>query len=193
MQRISTLMDGELEGEEARREIARLAADTTCRETWETYHLIGDAMRNGTAGASAGTSFGAADARSFCARFSERIALEPTVLAPRAPVTRKYQLGALAAAASVAAVAVVAWVAGTVQPDAGVVAVVPAPKTTVAQVAPPARPSALPAALQAPDAKRGYAAADHVHEYLLAHQGISPTTAIQGVTPYIRTVSNAGE
>jgi sigma-E factor negative regulatory protein RseA len=193
MQRISTLMDGELEGEEARREIARLTADTACREAWETYHLIGDAMRDGAAGASAGASFGAADAPGFCARFSERIALEPTVLAPRVPVTRKFQLGALAAAASVAAVAVVAWVAGTVQQDAGVLAVAPAPKMTLAQVAPPARTSPPPTALQAPAAKRGYAAADHVHEYLLAHQGISPTTAIQGVTPYIRTVSNAGE
>jgi sigma-E factor negative regulatory protein RseA len=35
-------------------------------------------------------------------------------------------------------------------------------------------------------------APEHAHEYLLAHQGISPSTAMQGVTPYIRTVSTAG-
>ena len=34
---------------------------------------------------------------------------------------------------------------------------------------------------------------EHIHQYLLAHQGISPTTAIQGVAPYIRTVSSADE
>ena len=35
-------------------------------------------------------------------------------------------------------------------------------------------------------------AAEHLHEYLLAHQGISPSTAFQGVAPYVRTVSGAG-
>ena len=28
-----------------------------------------------------------------------------------------------------------------------------------------------------------------MNEYLLAHQGFSPSTALQGVTPYIRSVS----
>jgi sigma-E factor negative regulatory protein RseA len=31
------------------------------------------------------------------------------------------------------------------------------------------------------------------NEYLLAHQGISPSTAMQGVAPYIRTVSDIGQ
>jgi len=28
-----------------------------------------------------------------------------------------------------------------------------------------------------------------MNEYLMAHQGFSPSTAIQGLAPYIRTVS----
>ncbi|MGZ5257650.1 MAG: hypothetical protein ACXWC0_08435, partial [Burkholderiales bacterium] len=29
----------------------------------------------------------------------------------------------------------------------------------------------------------------HMNEYLLAHQGFSPSTAIQGLAPYMRSVS----
>ena len=45
----------------------------------------------------------------------------------------------------------------------------------------------------APTAVESVAATpEHMHEYLLAHQGVSPSTAIHGVTTYIRTVSNVG-
>ena len=193
LQSVSTLMDGELEGDEAAREIARLKVSSADapgreRETWDAYHLIGDVMRDGAAGVpllSAG----------FSTRFCERLAQEPTVLAPRAMrvprVARKVQAYALSAAASVAAVAVVAWMAlgtpGTpslLKPDTPAV---------LAQAPLTPRTQPLVAVLPPQFAKAHDAASKHMHEYLLAHQGISPTTAIQGVAPYIRTVSTTGE
>ena len=74
----------------------------------------------------------------------------------------------------------------------------PALQPQVVALQPQSKPLAPPAA-QARSAKGAYgsygayAASDNIHEYLLAHQGISPLTAIQGVTPYIRTVSSNGD
>jgi sigma-E factor negative regulatory protein RseA len=186
-------MDGELDGDEAAREITQLKGDAPACEIWETYHLIGDAMRDGASG----TPIAPVLRSGFCARFGERLALEPTVLAPRATrFTRKVQTYALAAAASAAAFAVVGWMAlstpdtpGALGPDApgnlakSLVAPVSSPPIAIVK-APPA--VSRPQLAQTTDA-------EHIHEYLLAHQGISPTTAIQGVTPYIRTVSNTGD
>lgn len=196
-QSVSTLMDGELSADEAAREIARLKSDGALREHWDTYHAIGDAIR-GSRTAQGG----------FTARFSERLALEPTVLAPQPHVRTggKVQTYALRVAASVAAVAVVGWAALNILkptvPD-GEMALNSAAPTAVA-VQKPAAPAATDATAVVAQTSEGAAApgqpaplvavpAEHVKEYLLAHQGISPTTAIQGVAPYVRTVSNTGE
>ena len=188
---VSTLMDGELDGDEAAREITRLKADASSRETWDAYHLIGDAMRGDTSGMPR--------MRGFSTRFSERLALEPTVLAPHTNVTRglksKFQTYALSAAATLAAVAVVGWVAlGTVKTDTTNGELAKALVTQPPQVAALQPQRQLQATKRQPQfAMATDAASEHVHEYLLAHQGISPTTAIQGVTPYIRTVSSTGD
>jgi sigma-E factor negative regulatory protein RseA len=181
MESISALMDGELDSDEAAREILRIKQDAARRDSWDAYHVISDALRGGRA-----LSHGF-EQRDFERRLSERLALEPTVMAPRLRMPKTIQTYALSAAASVAAVAVVGWVAlNTLNPDVT--------RGTLAQ-APITRPAAV--ALQSPSAslraEPAIAATEHVHEYLLAHQGISPTTAIQGVTPYIRTVSNTGD
>ena len=200
---VSALMDGELDAAEAVREIARFkqggaqgaaqdeAQNEARHDAWNTYHAIGDVMRGAhvpAAGLSADSG--------FLQRLSAKLALEPTVLAPRlrlpaaATTAKTIQTYALSAAASVAAVAVVGWVAfNMLAPDVG--------PGTLAR-APVAKPAAV--ALQSPpvvplESIEAVAAVapEHVHEYLLAHQGISPITAIQGVTPYIRTVSSAGD
>lgn len=183
MERVSTLMDGELAAEDAEREIVRLKSDVLLRENWETYHLIGDALR--------GTAEGATG---FSARFSERLALEPTVLAPRAKAARgasgKLQKFALPAMATAAAVAVVGWMYGmnpgapTLNVTPGRMAAAPAP---VQQSEIAAKPENI-----SPPAPEQVAVAtppEPMQNYMLAHQGISPTTAFQGVAPYIRTVS----
>ena len=179
MESVSALMDGEVDSGEAAREIARVKQDAARRDAWDTYHAIGDALR-GEHALPADLSPG------FSRRLSERLASEPTVMAPRLRLPKTIQTFALSAAASVAAVAVVGWVAlNTLYP-----AVAP---TTLAQAPAASATKAAAVALQSPQIEPVAVASEHVQQYLLAHQGISPSTAIQGVTPYIRTVSNVGD
>jgi sigma-E factor negative regulatory protein RseA len=120
-------------------------------------------------------------------------------------LTRKFQTYALSAAASVAAVAVVGWVTlTTVIPNTAItantpatltqgIAPQPAPQLAAAPGAATQQAAALPAPVPKPAVQTAAAPAEPMQEYLLAHQGISPTTAFQGVTPYIRTVSSSDE
>ncbi|UTH73709.1 sigma-E factor negative regulatory protein [Chromobacterium sp. IIBBL 290-4] len=97
---ISALIDGELEGPEADKAIKAIAEDEGLDEAWGSYHLIGDAMR--------ANRLASIDVR---ARVAERLAAEPTVLAPRRWVRpRKVRAAsAVALAASVSFAAVVGW------------------------------------------------------------------------------------
>ena len=158
-ERISALMDGELDESELSRNLARLKGDPDLRHTWDTYHLIGDVLRDHVT-------------PGFAARVSGRLAAEPTVLAParRSAALRAVQIG-LSAAAGAAGVALVAWMA--------LPTLLPEPQQ--AAVAPP--PAVAPVAVVTP-------AAVGVENYLLAHQSFSPAGAMQGVAPYVRTVSN---
>lgn len=165
MDRISALMDGELDEAQARGELARIKQQHELRESWDTFHLIGDALR--------GDALLSANLRS---RVSERLAQEPTVLAPRRRPVRKIATYALSAAASISAVALVGWAAISIstvstQPE---IARAPAPAVVL--------PVPAPHIASVPNE-------GHMNEYLLAHQGFSPSTAIQGVAPYIRSVS----
>lgn len=103
----------------------------------------------------------------LCTRIRARLDDEPTVIAPRrrrtAEKMRKY---GLSVAASFAAAVFVGWMAlaGLQQEPVQVVA-----KTE-------AKPVPVPAGEGAKD-------------YLLAHQRYSPSNAMQGVAPYVRTVA----
>jgi sigma-E factor negative regulatory protein RseA len=152
---ISLLVDGELDAERIDAVCIGLR-QTHCAATWVCYHVIGESLRGSCA-----TTPG------FSARFAERLAAEPTVLAPsrRRPAPAAM---ALAVAATVAAVSVVGWVA---------LSTMPMPDTAMMA----ARQAAL---VRAADARR---AVDN--EYLLAHQEYSPSTGIQGARPYLRAVA----
>jgi sigma-E factor negative regulatory protein RseA len=161
MNNVSALMDGELDQGEAEREITRLRQDPVLRETWEAFHLIGDALR-GERFLSAG----------FSERLTARLEQEPTVLAPRKTPRKRVTTYALSAAASVAAAALVAWVAlSTNNPLSPSGEIARAPATLAA-----------PQFANLPDDGK-------MNEYLLAHQGVSPSTELQGVAPYVRTVT----
>lgn len=169
MEKISALMDGELDEFEARGQLARLKLDPELARHWQTFHLIGDALR-GERPLSAG----------FSERLSARMNQEPTVLAPRR-LTRRAATYALSAAASISAVALVGWltfVNHPLAPQAPQLAQSPAAVTS------PAPPSAVPAPQLASVPSEG-----KMNEYLIAHQEFSPSTAIQGLAPYIRSVS----
>lgn len=99
-EKLSALMDGELDGQHADRAIKAITEEEELKQVWDAYHLIGDAMR--------ANSHVAVNVRQ---QVAERLAAEPTVLAPRrwfAPV-RKRRAGAVALAASVSFAAVVGW------------------------------------------------------------------------------------
>jgi sigma-E factor negative regulatory protein RseA len=158
--RISMLMDGEVDEKSAAQVIEALARDADAVRTWRSYHLIGDALR-GSLPLSVG----------FTERLAQRLATEPTVVAPRRIRSESPRLFTLsAAAASLAAVAFVGWMAFAPQ-----TLVAPAP---VAQVQTPAE--SKPVLVPLPNA---------ANDYLLAHQGFSPRVSLQGMAPYVLTVA----
>ncbi len=169
MDRISAFMDGEAGRAETQQAMLRLKQRDECCETWEMFHLIGDTLRGDPA-----------LREDFMVRFHARIADEPTQLAPRV-TWRKTLNYALAAAASLAAVGVVVTLVLSDNPLK--------PQTPIAAVsAPVALARANPQARPLPAANQG-----KVNEYLMAHQEFSPSTAFQGVAPYVRTVSETHE
>ena len=106
----------------------------------------------------------------FSARLAARLAAEPTVQSRLRPAAAAV---AWALAASLAAIAVVGWVAlNTMQVS---------PPTAIAT-------AERAATVHAADVRRPV-----VNEYLLAHQEYSPTTAIQGVRPYLRAVATESD
>lgn len=105
----------------------------------------------------------------FMARFFDRLEQEPTVLAPKRlnkPSPRKL---ALSAAASVAAVGFVVWAAaqtGQINKPFGS-QFAQAPAVEIQNVS--------------------------MNPYLLAHEEYSPSVSMQGMAPYVRTISEVRE
>jgi len=166
MEKISALMDGEAAAQEAHQAMLRLKDAGDARETWAAYHLIGDVMR--------GDALPTFDVSQ---RVAAAVADEPTVMAPRSSRASKPMTYALSAAASVSAIAVVGWMAFS----------------TATFTNPPVDVARAPAAaVTQPEAPLVSSPSDgQMNEYLLAHQGVSPSTSLQGVAPYIRTISTA--
>lgn len=164
MERISAFMDGESRAAETRQAIGRLEDDAKSKDMWATYHLIGDVMR--------GEGVMHDD---FLTRFHQRMETEPTQLAPRRFAWRKYKEIGLAAAASVCAIVVVLKAYPLISGGPEVIAQAPPPATQPRAE----RPHPLPGP------------SNKVNEYLMAHQEYSPSTALQGVAPYVRTVSES--
>jgi sigma-E factor negative regulatory protein RseA len=183
-EQISALMDGELDEARAQSLCAQLKSEESVA-CWAAYHLIGDALRNDCPAQ-----------QGFAQRFAARLAAEPTVLSPSymppaggrsgfgwqaAVRARPWHYG-MAAAASVAAVGLVGWF-GLQDFNLG-----PGFAETAA-----VRP--VTTALAAADAKsiaqtirKGQNLG--INPYLLVHQEYSPTAAMQGVRPYVRTVAD---
>jgi sigma-E factor negative regulatory protein RseA len=117
-EKISALMDGELDERAAGEAVDLLRRDPQAAESWRLYHLAADALHEQPM-----------LSRDFTARLSARLAAEPAPLAPSMlPGRTPLQRFALAAAASLAAVALVAWLALAPQPGA---------QAPVAQAQPP--------------------------------------------------------
>ena len=77
-ERLSSLVDGELEPGAAEALLTAICRDSELRNEWATLHIVGDALRS--------SEVAAVHSPDFCARVSAALALEPTVLArPRQP------------------------------------------------------------------------------------------------------------
>jgi sigma-E factor negative regulatory protein RseA len=170
MEQISTLMDGELDAHQAGQQLTRLQGDAEARACWESFHLIGDALRGDCV-----------VSRQFAARLHAQLAGEPTVLAPRRSPARRVAAYAWSAAASLSAVALVGWIA-FYSPLS------PQPQLATAPTGNPAIPVAA-TATPPPEQLASVPSEGRMNEYLIAHQEFSPSTAIQGLAPYIRSVS----
>ena len=172
MDRISALMDGELDNREAQSIIVRLKDDSELRIYWDDFHLVRDALRGEPLLSS-----------SFNEKLSERLAAEPTVLAPRRLLsgTRRVTTYAMSAAASVAAAALVLSVAmNPTKPDSQIAATPFAPAKKDESIQPASNVVAQPQVVP-------YDGRWNV--YLLAHEALAPATNLQRVAPLIRTVS----
>lgn len=162
--KISVLMDGEMQDFEIAEPLNALRDNEEALESWRQYHLIGDALRD-TGMLSSG----------FSERFNERLAQEPTIFAPASipkPVEQRRHWVALSAAAGVAAVSLVGWLAFAPQPGSGPSGV---------QLAQTQKPAASESA--------NVPLPSETEAYLLAHQNYSTRSTLQGVAPYVRTVS----
>ena len=176
MDRISALMDGELDENEVSQLFSRLKPQGEMRESWDTFHLISDALRGDCC-----------VSPHLKQRIAERLAAEPTVLAPRRRTTAKrVNTYVLSAAASLSAVALVVWVAlFSINPLS-----TPQQEMAKAQIS-PVRPVPAPDQIAGLGNLSDFSSQGNLNEYMLAHQGFSPSTAIQGVVPYIRSVSDS--
>ena len=164
MDKISELMDGELDEHQVRRQFARLKQEGDLVRCWHTFHLIGDALR--------GEHPLSPD---FDLRLTARLAAEPTVIAPQRSMMKRVTTYALSAAASLCAIALVGWVAFSDNLLAPQAELAKAPATTSASA--PAQLASVPSN-------------GTMNEYLIAHQEFSPSTTIQGLAPYLRSVSS---
>jgi sigma-E factor negative regulatory protein RseA len=170
---VSALMDGELEAGELEVALSALRRDGEALAAWRTYHLIGDALQ------------GHSLLESRCVlRVAERLAAEPALIGRLpadivAPQRQRWFVPS-ALAASVAAVALVGWMAlAPRQPD----------RVGTETAAGPAPASATVKVSDAPKPVVRQPLTAAARDYLIAHQIYSPRNSLQGVAPYVRSVS----
>jgi sigma-E factor negative regulatory protein RseA len=170
--KISALMDGELDAHELNEPLSALGKDAEAFETWRTYHLISDALQGR-----------ALLANDCLRRVVARLADEPILIGPLPADVARPERGRWfapsALAASIAAVALVGWMAIAPQQNTSPVL------APVARAPQPAQ-GAVRAAPQAPVRLPMTAA---TRDYLIAHQALSPRNSLQGMAPFVRSVS----
>jgi len=177
MERISILLDGEMDRAEAMATIAALCADPALRRHWHELHRVGDALRS--------HEMAASDSEAFCARVAAVISAEPPVLAPSAvrtsSGTRRYWMPGLAVAASAAAVALVA------------VPLMRAPETvSIAKNATPAQLSTVDVGAQQslPTIANARGLNPSFNPYLAAHRELIGNSVVPRAAVYLRSAED---
>jgi len=178
---LSSLIDGELDAEEAAAVLDALCRDPELQRRWSELQLVGDALRS--------VEVAACHEDGFCERVRNALATEPTVLAPRRPARpawRRYSLPGLAVAASVAAVAFVAVP----------LLRAPAPDVMAQKQIPATAPAAVSTAVLAssqPEARAAAAIANAraLDPYFAAHRELTGGSPLPRAAAYLRP--GAGE
>lgn len=182
MERISALMDGEIDQKDVAQVVRHAKERSELREAWSTYHLIGEAMRGERL----------TDTRVVQA-VTAGLATEPTVLAPKTSFRDSIRRVALPSMAAAAAVAAVTWVSLETYQNSRSPLPLPeivVPMTAMTDSAPlgsfvqPVSLAPSPPQIQLPSRR--------IDAYLEAHQEFSPARTIQGLATYARTVSATG-
>lgn len=208
-ERISALMDGELDEPAHHDSIEQLLKKDEARRTWARYHLISDTLRQ---------SLPAGIDLQFSSRVMATLNDEPTVLAPpisqTSPLARR--LAGLAVAASVAAVAVMgvqfmyqqdgqtpvgpmAQAPSALSPNTmspknfatnqtfARAAIRPNIQTVTQSMSPTDMTPSFSQQLPPQIANRFHS---NLNKYLLDHNQQTASAAVQGVMPYARIVAN---
>lgn len=166
-EKLSALVDGELDQLDERRVLDALADDIELRRTWERYHMVKAAVTR---------QLGMLAPPDLPERILARLDGD---VAESAPGLRLWPMaGGLAAAASVAAIALLGWQAlsGPNQPLA-------VPPTAVAQT-PTENPPTVTPTSPAPGSE------DRLSRYLVGHNEYMPTAGMGSMLPYVRVVAH---
>ena len=170
-EKLSALVDGEFQDNDLRTHLARIKSDAELRTAWNTYHLIGDALRGHVC-------------PDLTSRVVARLLAEPTLLAPQRPQSSPRRLGWIAmSGASLAAVTLVVWTASPIWRSEPQLAGNPASVEMAGAGDGPVSTVSLPAT----DPGSLVSAAEF-ENYLLAHQPYSHSSAMGA--PYARTVAD---
>jgi len=107
-QKISMLMDGELNNEDAEALLGKIKQSPEVKQSWQHYHLIADVLRQ--------PEYLSKD---LSAAFFQRLREEPTVLAPQGKRPDKTGLFAMSAVASIMAMVFLAWISASIDTRPG--------------------------------------------------------------------------
>lgn len=176
---VSAFLDGEIDETLLRPTVSAMESSTELERTWETYHLIGQAMRGETVHS---------EFRAIAARVRSQVAAEPELLQrARERKDRSSRLSPFAGAALAASAALLAVFAVPQLFD-------PAPETPIASAPAVAYPATAPTR-QFEIARSGQrwhldkpALQSKLDRFLVNHQAYSPSSGIKGFLPYATVV-----
>lgn len=170
-ERLSALVDNELDELDERRVLSALADDTALRSTWERYHLVRAALRQ---------DLEMVVTHDMSQRLAQQIAAEPSVEVTFKRRRLAHLMGTFAIAASVAAIAIVGvqWLQQPVN----------APLPKIADNNLPVQAKLVRSGVTRWDTKEPEAE-NALNAYLVEHDEFASSAGIGGMMPYIRVVT----
>ncbi|MBI5783476.1 MAG: sigma-E factor negative regulatory protein [Gammaproteobacteria bacterium] len=170
-EKLSALVDNELDDLDERRVMAALEKDADLRRTWERYHLVRSALHQ---------ELDAFIPRDMAERVAARIGTEPadTGSFRRQKITRYAGTLAIAASVAVIAIASVQWFSRPASaPVASLAAVQPAPDNFIR-----AGTTRWDMKQKEPEAESA------LNAFLVEHNEFASSSGIGGMMPYVRVV-----